>query len=258
MKEFRDELNFRDLGGYRTMDGRVIKKGHFYRTAGLYLHDKDELEEVKKLKLKVILDLRTKMEYDLLPDPEIPDVKFLQYSGLVSKGAEEIDFSPNGMKQIGQGAKDQMEKLKGYYRQIAFENEAYQKLFQEIKQKNTPILFHCATGKDRTGVAAMLIMLLLGVDEETIMEDYLLSNQYFKKVIERELEKEKDVIKEHPEMEELVMMTYGVSENIGRYLLEQIHKKYPRINEYFRKEYDIDDKMMEELKDYYLEESNGI
>ena len=249
----RKLVNLRDLGGYPTMDGRTVKSGHFYRSAGLFLLNDQELEVIRNLKLKVILDLRTKLEYEEMPDPTFEGVKVLQYSGLVSRGSEGIDFSPNGMKQIGQGAEDQLNKLKGYYRQIAFENEAYQKMFYEIQTMNTPILFHCAYGKDRTGVAAMLILLFLGVSEEVIMEDYLLSNEYLAEIIEEEMLKEKDNLEKHPEMKELMTMLYGVSENMGLFVLERIHEKYENLDDFFDKEFNIDKEQRKFLQDYYLE-----
>ena len=62
-------------------------------------------------------------------------------------------------------------------------------MFDLMLRERTPMLFHCTQGKDRTGVAAILIMLALGVDEETILDDYVLTNKYRRKLIESSLNK---------------------------------------------------------------------
>ena len=59
---------------------------------------------------------------------------------------------------------------------MPFGNPAYRALFGAIRAGQTPILFHCTAGKDRTGVAAALILKALGVSREDIVEDYLLTN----------------------------------------------------------------------------------
>ena len=99
----------------------------------------------------------------------------------------------------------------------------------------------------------MLILLFLGVSEEVIMEDYLLSNEYLAEIIEEEMLKEKDKLEKHPEMKELMTMLYGVSENMGLFVLERIHEKYQHLDDFFEQEFNIDKEQRKFLQDYYLE-----
>lgn len=248
---FRDRINLRDLGGYRSKDGRVIKKGYFYRSAGLSYMNKSEINEFKQLKIHTILDLRSDKEILAHPDPTIEGTNYIQYSGVITKTQEQIDFSPNGMRQTGEAGLKQLEILTTYYQEIPFENRALQKMFDEILLEHVPLLFHCASGKDRTGIAAMALLMALGVEEQTILEDYLLSNEYRKNMIYRALEgidQEKD-----PIMYELVLRMEGVSENTFHTTIDAIYHKYSSFEEYLEKEYQLDEEKIQYLRDTYLE-----
>ena len=63
------------------------------------------------------------------------------------------------------------------YKQMLFGNKAYKELFRALEAGETPVLFHCSGGKDRTGVAAMLILLALGASDETIYADFVRTNE---------------------------------------------------------------------------------
>ena len=211
----RKTLNFRDLGGYPTKDGRIIKKGLFYRSGGIFLFNEEELEFFKKLGIHTIFDLRTSEEIEEKPNPRLEGINYIQFSGIMSEIGKGIDFSPTGMRRIGKEGQEQYQLLKQYFTGMPYENKAIQLFFQQIKEGHVPIVFHCASGKDRTGITAMLLLLLLGVSDEVAFEDYMLSNEYLKENLERELNDKKEHIQKNPEAEELLTMMEGVSENIG-------------------------------------------
>lgn len=253
LKEFREEVNFRDLGGYQTTDGRTVKKGYFYRSAGLYLFNKEEIENFLALHIQYILDLRTKEESKVKPDPIFPDISYVQHSGVVSKGGEEIDFSPKGMLKVGTEAKKQLEALTNYYCQMPFGNEAFHVLIDDVMEQKVPICFHCATGKDRTGIAAMLILLLLGIDEKTVLEDYMLSVKYRHAALEASLKGHQKEIEQSKELKELITMKDGVSIRIGKLVLEEIRTHYGSLEQYFLQEYNIDANKRVQIQAMYLE-----
>ena len=248
----RDEINFRDLGGYRSSDGRTIRRGCFYRSGGLYKMNAQELAFLKSLRIRTLLDLRTKEEAAKKPDPVLPGVTILQHSGVVSAGGEEIDFSPAGMKLLGEAGLTQIENMHKYYQMMPFHNEAFHILMQEVISGNVPVLFHCATGKDRTGVASMILLLLLGVPEQVILQDYLLSNYYRRDVIRRHMEEDQAVIRQHPEREALLQLQHGVSPKIGREILETIRKTCGGYEEYFENEYGLGQAEVEKVRERYL------
>ena len=126
-------------------------------------------------------------------------------------------------------------------------------LFEYIQKGDVPILIHCASGKDRTGVACMLILLALGVDREIVLEDYLLTNVYQRDAIQKKLEEDKDIILAHPEREELDRMTFGVTEEIGKIVLDAIFNEYGNVETYFEKEFHINRNELQRLRSLYTE-----
>lgn len=251
-KIFHDELNFRDLGGYETLDHRKVKKNLFYRSASLSWFTDTEREAFQQLGIKYILDLRTKDEAAKMPDPILDGTEIVRHSGVVSKGGEEIDFSPKGMSQIGSDGKNQYEMLMQYYQNMPFGNEAFHVLLNKIDQNQLPICFHCATGKDRTGVAAMIILLLLNVDEQTVLDDYMLSNQYREKTIKK-LFNENKQLAEDEYGRKLLMMRAGVLEETGRNVLNAIKRKCGSYDHYFLMEYGYDAKKLNSFRSRFTE-----
>ena len=250
-KRFRDVLNFRDLGGYKTSDNKTVKYNLIYRSSSLGFMNSEELEVLKDLKINTILDLRSNLETSTYPDPSIGEIKRIEKALVISGDKVAIDFSLKGMRQSGEKGIEQLHKLTAYYNKLPFGNEAIQVLFDELLNENIPLLFHCASGKDRTGLAAILILLALGVSEEDVKENYLLSNEYRKSILEETL---KDIDKDkEPELYELMLMFDGVSENIFEIIINTIHNKYDSYNEYFEKEYVLDESKLKKLKDLYTE-----
>lgn len=251
-KRFKDSLNFRDLAGLKTSDGRFIKEGYFYRGAGLSFFDDEELKSFEDIGIKIIMDLRSPMEISQYPDPEIKGARRIEYSGFVVDGSKPIDWSPAGMKRIGGEAKEQLDKIHHYYTLIAFNNNAFRIMIDEILKGDLPLYFHCATGKDRTGVAAMVIEMLLGVSKEEMKKDYLLSNEFRKHIIKDSLDSVAHIAKDNPEINTLIRMQDGVVEKIFEIVTDSIEAKYDSYDEYIMKEFDISEDQMKAIRDKYL------
>ncbi|MBR2824719.1 MAG: tyrosine-protein phosphatase [Solobacterium sp.] len=251
MELFRNSLNFRDLGGYHTKDGRVVKKGLVYRSASPGFMDEEEFEMLKNMKFHTILDLRSDQEIEKYPYRDMEKTNKIHKSGIITKAGEQIDFSPAGMNKTGKEGQEQLLKIRGYYENIAFENGAYQMMFDELLMDHVPLLIHCAAGKDRTGIAAILFLLVLGVKEEEILKDYLLTNEYRITFIEdalREIDQ-----KEEPELYELMLIYHGVSKNNFNIVLNSIQERYGSYERFFEIEYGLDKEKVELLRDTYLE-----
>lgn len=247
----KEEYNFRELGGLPVQHGKHIIARTFYRSSGPYRMKHEELAYLDSLHLASILDLRTKYETLKSPDPAIAGARMIQHSGLVSRGGEDIDFSPVGMNKIGADAKEQLAKLKQYYIDMPFQNEAFQVMFDEILAGNVPILIHCATGKDRTGVACMCLEMALGCTRETILQDYLLSNDYRKERIEKVMNRNADRLKDHPELKELIQMKEGVSPRIGNAVLDEVERRYGSYEKFLKEEYGLDAGKLTSLREKY-------
>ena len=251
-ERFRDRLNFRDLGGLECEDGRKVKEGLFYRGVQLDRFNKEELEEFRKLKMKTIMDLRSKQEIEKTPDPYIDGANVIEHSGLVVKGCEDIDWSPAGMRKIGGAAQDQLNQIRGYYKKIAIKNEAFRLMMKEVEEGNLPLYFHCMTGKDRTGVAAIVLLLALGVKEEEIRKDYLASNIYRKDILKESLASVAEEAKGHPELAHLVQIQDGVSEEIFDTVISSIYENYGNVENYLYEDYGLDREKINALQQKYL------
>lgn len=251
------EHNFRDLGGIPVQNGRQVKYGQFYRSAGLYFLDRKERERFPELGIRYVLDLRTRRECELNKDPVFDGVTMIQHSGLVSKGGEDIDFSIAGMNKTGKDAETQLEKLMYYYKEMPFHNEAIRMMFDHILRGHLPILIHCASGKDRTGVAAMVLLLALGADDEHVFADYIRSKESRKKRLSMVLEKHRQKIAEHPELEELLTIKESVSDKIGHMILDEIHTRYHDTEAFLKEEYGLDENKLYILRKIGTEEAKS-
>ncbi|MCR5450627.1 MAG: tyrosine-protein phosphatase [Solobacterium sp.] len=249
----RKELNFRDLGGYPTADGRHVRKGLFYRSGGLFRMSEQELDEIRALNVRYIMDLRADWQRKRKPDPEIPGAQQIEHTGYVPEAAMRIDFSPAGMHQTGDEAKEQFDKLELYYKEIIFGNLDFRLFLNCVAEGKVPIIFHCASGKDRTGAAAILLLLALGVDEETVMEDYILSNEYYEETINQVFMQMYEEALKDDYLPSLLWIENGVMEFFGRSMLEEIHKQYDSIDEFLSAEYGLDAEKLRKMRDMYTE-----
>jgi protein-tyrosine phosphatase len=252
----RKECNFRDLGGYITKDGRQVKQGMFYRSCCLAYMNKEELKELSAYDIKEVLDLRTSYEAYDTPDTPLPGAQYSRVSGMRDSKGEGIDFSPEGILRLQEQIKDNDMSLQKYmdhiYISMMFQNQGFLYLYELIKEHRFPILFHCATGKDRTGAVAMILLKALGVSDEDILKDYMLSNESFSTRIQADMQKHKAEIENDPLYRNKIIAADGVLLSNGQKMLDAVKKKYSADKDYFYKEYGLkaeDLKMIRNLFD---------
>ena len=250
---FSQLTNFRELGGYKASDGRRIKHGIFFRSSKLMnLSTDEDYEKFKSLKLKVIIDFRSKSERELKPDPHFEGITQYNISALYKKDGTEMNFDFQDIVQLNsQQLVDLKNLLEEGYEVIGFNNPAYKQMFKDILEGNVPILFHCSAGKDRTGIAAALILALFGVDREDIANDYLMTNRYNYKEIERRQKIMTETLP--PESQQIVKSLSGVTRENLDLTLDEILKKYSTFENYFEQEYGITPEIRKQLMDRYLE-----
>ena len=181
--------NFRDLGGYVTDDGRRVRWGMLYRSDDLADLTRDDLRYVSKLGINLVCDFRgaeeRASEPSRLPEMNPPDVANLDIA--------DDRFDPNAIETMIRARSvdgvDFGEMLVEGNRAFATRfSPQYASMFERIAvPENLPTLVHCSGGKDRTGFASAIVLRALGVPEETVFEDYLLTNVYTANKIERQL-----------------------------------------------------------------------
>ena len=173
------ESNFRDLGGYRASDGRRVRWGAIYRSGGLSRLTDAGVEDMARLGLKTVCDFRSQEERRVhpsrLPASNPPEVDALAIRP--KEGAQMRDLVLSGKATPD----DVAGAYRAIYRAYVLDHAAqYAAMFRHLGDAASfPLMFHCAAGKDRTGVAAALILTALGVPRETILADYLLTNKHF-------------------------------------------------------------------------------
>jgi protein-tyrosine phosphatase len=177
-------LNFRDLGGYPTQDGSVTRWGTLFRSDHLNTLTDADLADIAALGLQRVHDFRLQKERDRqpsrLPDGEAaPEVRHL---GAADLGVDEtmvdvvIDML-SGKRELpaptywDDNYDDMVERSRPMFCALITS-------IGEDEGAGLPSLFHCTGGKDRTGLAGVIVLELLGVDRETAIDDFLLTNLY--------------------------------------------------------------------------------
>lgn len=166
--------NFRDMGGLKTHDGRKVKKGLIFRSADLTGLTAEDIRYLKTFDFRLIYDYRDKAEADQRPDPQIGRERHERVAvNGEDKATAHSEWEPETFYKTFT-----REKFTQVYEQMPIRNASYRRMMSLVAQpeKNMPFVHHCAGGRDRTGVGAMLILTTLGVPFETIMDDYMLSN----------------------------------------------------------------------------------
>jgi protein-tyrosine phosphatase len=167
--------NFRDVTGpdaaYVATDGTPLRRGVAFRSNELQLTHGDA-EALGRLGVGAIYDLRSDHEVELHPDVAVPGATWTQ---LEVKG---IPMEAVGDLADRATAHDVMLRVYRSFVEVDGARGAFASLFREIADGERAVLFHCTAGKDRTGWAAALLLHLAGVDDATILEDYLLTNTF--------------------------------------------------------------------------------
>lgn len=168
--------NLRDLGGYQAADGRRVKWRMLYRAGAIYGLTPEARAEMHALGITAICDLRTPQERDHRPMDWHEGAEIHYYGGLpLDSGASLERLAVSG----GALQANMREHMQHIYRNLPFEQAgSYRHLFTQLAAGRVPLLFNCSAGKDRTGLAAALLLSTLGIPYATIIEDYLLSNAH--------------------------------------------------------------------------------
>ncbi|MDM5189058.1 tyrosine-protein phosphatase [Bacillus sp. DX4.1] len=175
-------FNFRDLGGYETTDGRRVKWGKLYRSEELAGLTEQDIHYLQQSGLKLVCDYRTDFEVKHKPNPKMNGVRqvCLPVMQDIAKDLNINEFFQIGdVSMLGKPG----EYLVKMNKDFVTDNEAFVRFLQLAQDpENLPLVNHCTAGKDRTGFASALLLLVLGVPEETVMQDYLLSNGFREKL----------------------------------------------------------------------------
>ncbi|MDE0238080.1 MAG: tyrosine-protein phosphatase [bacterium] len=172
--QFDGALNVRDLGGVTNSNGQQVKFGVVYRSDDLAELSDLDLAELEKRSVRTVVDFRSSEEVEARPSRLPPGATAV--SAPFARGDRTAGEVMESLIAGQLTREDAHQILLDSYRHIAdIGSPAFAVLIRSIIDRS-PVLFHCAGGKDRTGVAAAVILSILGVDRDQIVDDYMLTN----------------------------------------------------------------------------------
>ena len=243
-------VNFRDIGGYKSSDGRTVKWGKIFRSDGLARLTRNDHAILEKMGLKLVIDFRRESEVKMSPD-NLPEENSVDYLHLPVSGA---DFDTvSAMDRLKKGDTDWLTESfmrDGYVNNIDTYAEAWGTVMKRLSDsENLPLVFHCTAGKDRTGACAALILLILGVPEETVIFDHGLSNTYLADFLETIY----SYLKEFGVEREKISPYLTAPHDAIVALLDHIRNKYGSAENYLVTQADVSPEILDKLRMDFLE-----
>jgi len=254
------QSNFRDIGGYKTTDGKTVKWRQVYRSGELPRLTNEDVEKVKKLGIKKVVNFLNENETKARGKDRLPNgtkevsLPIESEGGLVDvvlEARKTADFS-----KVPVGLNPELHRVL-----VQEADQQYAAFLRELADpKNRPLVFHCSHGVHRTGTAAAILLSALGVPWETVREDYLLSNEYRKEEVAKRVE----------QLRELAAKNQGIPAdrvdmaNINAFYilqpdyidasLEEAVKQYGSMDKYIRDGLGITKEEIKSLRDALLEQ----
>ncbi|MEQ8859033.1 MAG: tyrosine-protein phosphatase [Pseudomonadales bacterium] len=240
---FEGCFNFRDIGGYPTVDGRRVRWGRYYRAGRQDRMTERDLARIRALGINTQIDLRR------------PDEAAEQGRGPL----ESLGASYHNIAVIPEGGTDQLSRLVGdtgisgrrYIGYLEFGPDSWLRLFDIFAQaQHHPLLIHCTAGKDRTGVSTAFLLAVLGVDRALIEADYRLTNL--------DVPRQADFIESTVGLpagmdREALMHAAGVPENAMGEFIDGLEARWGGPLEYLRS-IGIDDGTMDAVRENFLDD----
>lgn len=244
--------NLRDLGGWPTIDGHV-RYGLLFRSAEFSDLQGDDAAAFARLGIRAVYDLRTQAERAKQPNQLPAGIEYVALDILK-------DSSQAGAAQLLTvlGDPEAAEAMLGGGKALALFEESYREIvslpsalagyrqfFSAIAgDEHTPAVFHCTTGKDRTGWAAAATLLLLGVSTDDVFADYLLTNDQLLPALQPVLDQFRSIGGDP----ELLMPVVGVRKEYLETAIGEMQKRYKTIDGYFSQGLGLDDATIDKLR----------
>lgn len=247
-------VNFRDLGGYVNQKGQIIKWHKVYRSDSLSNLSIQDQQKLTDLKITVDCDLRSQMERQVSPDIPWPNCTRIDLP-LYDEESDETE-SHFSLRNLWHKIPVIDDYLGSIYQRVLL-NKHSQKMIQELFEQllalpeQEALVYHCSAGKDRTGIVTAVFLLALGVKEETIVQDYLLTNRLYDFAWQ----------KEQPTADDLQKMISQMNTTRGEGMAIQAIAKtitagWGSVNCFLAKELHFSSTDLDDLQQLYLEAKN--
>lgn len=220
--------NMRDVGGYITIDGHFLKEKNIIRSNCPDNLTSSDINFLKKMGIKNIIDLRNNIEIKDKPSSFINNSDF-NYYNLELTGGRNILKTSKYVPIL-------------YFNTVQENKKIFYKFFRILKNENGGTLYYCSAGKDRTGVLTALIQMLFNIDEKDIIADYLLSSVYLKDILNKYIKESND-----KKIKDIIIPKQEYMEKF----LELFKEKYSTIENYMN-EIGIQNNDIESIRKRYL------
>ena len=247
---FTGAHNFRDLGGYKTSDGKTVKWGKVYRSDNLHSLTDEDLKYMERLNIKSVVDFRSDEERNEEPDRLTPDMTPILLP---------IKFEPEGVtenltRDLTFGNLDSSNLLRDFNIILVKEfTEEYREFFRHIVDNvGEPFLLHCTAGKDRAGFGSAMILTVLGVPREKIIEDYLLTNTYVSDHVDRKLLETELKTFFRADSDNLRKINF-VEERYIQAAFDTIDSHWGGMDQYISEGLNLTEEDIDKIRNYYLE-----
>ena len=252
--------NFRDLGGYQSEDGRTVRWGQVYRSGVMAGLTDADYRYLSGLGIGTVCDFRAVEERAHEPtDWRAGEIDYIawDYSGAEGDGEaffavfQNPDVTPDDIAQM----------MTGFYHQIAYDHQGrFAVMFDRLAKGDVPLAFNCSAGKDRTGVAAALLLTALGVPRDTVVADYAMTEKVVDFMAEFGLEGGAVSVDENAPYAFLLQLPPEVVQPLMRSdpryieaMFKQVEQDHGSVLAYIQTELGVDDDELESIRARLLE-----
>lgn len=246
-------LNFRELSNKTNIRGQKLRSNTIYRSSNLLTEYKADLDEIKEIGINYIYDFRSNLEIEKDGQQKIENAETIHINILPAAGMSNED-----QETYLQNAEKFMNVM---YENMLSESKEYSSFIHNILNQKTPaFLFHCTAGKDRTGIAAVILMHILEFNSDDIIEEYLKIDPELIDFLSVKFMPEPSVIAAVPEMDlsdlkDKMLGFITVKKEYLNSFYKGVEKRYGNMDGYISNFLKISCDDMEELRRRYLENS---
>ena len=251
--------NLRDMGGWPVAGGGRVRSGLLYRSAEFANLQGDDSAEFAKLGIRSVYDMRTADERAANPNIVPPGTEYIvvdilaDASGAAPAQIAQALSDPKAAEEMLGGGKAESLFTDGYRQIVSLPSAltGYRQFFTDISEpEHRPAAFHCTTGKDRTGWAAAAFLLLMGVSEDDVHTDYMLTNAQLlpslKPLVDHFVSLGGDA--------DLLTPVIGVEPEYLDGALDEMRKRFKSVEGYFADGLGLDARVIDQLRSSYIEE----
>ncbi|WP_028602332.1 tyrosine-protein phosphatase [Ottowia thiooxydans] len=237
--------NFRDLGGYTGADGQAVRWRRLFRSDHLAALTPEDEQSLASLGVARVFDFRGVGERAAVP------------YNLAGMAQHSLPIEPTVVQRMKDlldagheiTPADTVALMQQTYQAFVHDNAArFGSLFEHLLQSDSPLVFHCTAGKDRTGFAAALILLALDVPRDVVMQDYLLTNELYRM----------PHVSAGRTPQEVLNVLWRVQEAFLDAAMQAVDADYGGVKAYLADELGVGDRERTRLKELYLVSPEGV